>query len=70
MNATLMKIADLLQKYGDNFFTKCPEYKTAYYDNCCVRLVKYNPENLTFAIESSTVSRRTVAVTELNDFCL
>jgi len=66
----LKLIANLLNKYGRNFFAKCPMYKTAKYQGQYVSLVSFDTNNLYFYIEKIDKSRDCVKVTELNDFGL
>jgi len=66
----LKLIAELLKKYGRNFFAKCPSYKTAKYKNEYVSLISFDINDLYFYIEKIDKSRDCVKVTELNDFGL
>jgi hypothetical protein len=66
----LKLIAELLKKYGRNFFAKCPMYKTAKYQGQYVKLISFDTNDLYFYIEKIDKSRDCVKVTELNDFGL
>lgn len=64
----LKLIAELLKKYGRNFFSKCPMYKTAKYQDHYVSLISFDPNDLYFYIEKLDKTRHCVKVTELSNF--
>lgn len=72
MNTTLNLVADLLGEYGDNFFSKCPHYRTAKVRETgqIVRLLKYYPYNLSFLTEAVGQVPRSYYVTELSEYVL
>lgn len=70
MNNTVLAIANLLKKYGRNFFSKCPLYKTAKYGDQYVSLLSFDPNDLSFYVQFADGSRKVKCVIELDEFVL
>lgn len=70
MNKTILQIADLLKEYGPHFFRKCKHYRTAKCGNEYVKLLSYDPNDLSFYVEYIDKKRQVKCVTELNNYVL